>query len=164
MSTYLKRYYLDDRKLAQRALLEFHRALQSERMIAFTGAMTTESFGYPNWMGLIIKFKAKAADIFAACPKGGDCAICKRYFGEPINLVGVADRIDKFFYGKLDKRVGLSLIGELAEHLDKAHCGLESEGALRIDLLHSALAELTQKPGPAVDKNDDEKVDCIEAL
>lgn len=46
---YLKRYYFEDRKLAQRARLEFYRALESGRLIAFTGSMTTEPFGYGKW-------------------------------------------------------------------------------------------------------------------
>jgi tetratricopeptide (TPR) repeat protein len=53
MPSYFKRYYLDDVKLAQRALLEFHRSLLSGRMIAFTGAMTTEGAGYGTWDQLV---------------------------------------------------------------------------------------------------------------
>lgn len=53
MASYFKRYYLDDVKLAQRALLEFDRALRSGRMIAFTGAMTTEARGYGTWDELL---------------------------------------------------------------------------------------------------------------
>ena len=70
MSTYLKKYYLDDRKLAQRALLEFHRALKSGRVIAFTGAMTTEGFGYPDWEGLIEKIRSDAKNQIECNPRG----------------------------------------------------------------------------------------------
>lgn len=53
MSSYFKRYYLDDVKLAQRALLEFHRSLRSGRMIAFTGSATTKGNGYGTWDELV---------------------------------------------------------------------------------------------------------------
>lgn len=53
MASYFKRYYLDDVKLAQRAFLEFDRALRTGRMIAFTGAMTTEARGYGTWDELL---------------------------------------------------------------------------------------------------------------
>lgn len=53
MPSYFKRHYLNDVKLAQRALLEFDRSLRSGRMIAFTGSMTTESRGYGTWDELV---------------------------------------------------------------------------------------------------------------
>ncbi|HWA62360.1 MAG TPA: SIR2 family protein [Caulobacteraceae bacterium] len=46
MSSTLKRYYLDDDKLAQLAWLEFVRAMRTGRLIAFVGSMATEAFGY----------------------------------------------------------------------------------------------------------------------
>lgn len=46
MTSYLKRHYFNDAKLAQRALLEFHRALASGRLVAFTGSLTTQPCGY----------------------------------------------------------------------------------------------------------------------
>lgn len=49
---YLKKHYFDDAKLAQRARLEFYRAIESGRMIAFNGSMTTQAFGYGEWKEL----------------------------------------------------------------------------------------------------------------
>lgn len=59
-SNYLKRHYLKDQKLAQRALLEFSRAMRTGRLIAFTGAMTTEAFGYGSWSQLKKQFIGNA--------------------------------------------------------------------------------------------------------
>ncbi|MBB4859753.1 tetratricopeptide (TPR) repeat protein [Novosphingobium chloroacetimidivorans] len=53
MTTFLKRHYLNDAKLAQRALLELHRALNSGRLVAFTGSLTTQPCGYGTWDELI---------------------------------------------------------------------------------------------------------------
>lgn len=58
--TYLKKYYLEDHKLAQRARLEFFRSLASGRMIAFVGSMATQAFGYGSWSQLRILFSALA--------------------------------------------------------------------------------------------------------
>ena len=63
VASYLKRFYLDDAKLAQRALLEFHRALASGRMIAFTGAMTTQSRGYGDWNAFVRFYIDQAIEI-----------------------------------------------------------------------------------------------------
>jgi tetratricopeptide (TPR) repeat protein len=139
MSTYLKKHYLDDRKLAQRALLEFHRALNSERMIAFTGAMTTQSFGYPDWEGLIEKFKNAAKEILKVSDHETGCA-----------ARDTSKEIDSFFEGCRDKRVALSLIGELADQLDqqyrdKGHADPEKVGR-RIKGLEAVLAELASAP------------------
>ena len=62
IANYLKRYYLEDKKLAQRALLEFGRALRTGRMIAFTGAMATQAFGYGSWHQLRLTFAALALE------------------------------------------------------------------------------------------------------
>lgn len=53
MTSFLKRHYLNDAKLAQRALLELHRALTSGRLVAFTGSVTTQPCGYGSWNELI---------------------------------------------------------------------------------------------------------------
>ncbi|WP_313336713.1 SIR2 family protein [Sphingobium yanoikuyae] len=53
MTSYLKRHYFNDAKLAQRALLEFHRALASGRLVAFTGSLTTQPCGYGTWGQLV---------------------------------------------------------------------------------------------------------------
>lgn len=114
MSTYLKKYYLDDRKLAQRALLEFHRTLKSGRMIAFTGAMTTEGFGYPDWEGLIEKIRGEAKGHIECV--GTTCPTCAELDCEK-HLKSFKPHF------KADARVGLSLIGELADKFDKSHRG-----------------------------------------
>lgn len=59
---YLKKYYLHDHKLAQRARLEFFRSLATGRMIAFVGSMATQAFGYGGWDHLRMTFSALAAD------------------------------------------------------------------------------------------------------
>jgi hypothetical protein len=114
MSTYLKKFYLDDRKLAQRALLEFHRALKSGRVIAFTGAMTTEAFGYPDWKGLITKIQ-EGAGAAIECPTT-TCPTCNE-----LDCAKQLKSFEQLF--KTDQRVGLSLIGELADKFDKRHRG-----------------------------------------
>lgn len=70
-SSYLKRYYFDDHKLAQRARLEFYRALSTGRMIAFTGAMTTEAFGYGGWAQVSAALAKAAQGIAIAGGKPG---------------------------------------------------------------------------------------------
>jgi tetratricopeptide (TPR) repeat protein len=152
MSTYLKKYYLDDRKLAQRALLEFHRALKSGRMIAFTGAMTTEGFGYPDWEGLISEFRKKAKNLIE-CPADEDCATCARL--DAGKKLAALDEVFKL----RDPRVGLSLIGEIADLFDKEHRGLCSHktggthyrGRLdqdisRLDRIELAVARIAREP------------------
>jgi hypothetical protein len=47
--TYLKRYLFSDSKLRDRALLELTRGLRDGRLIALTGAMSTEALGYYSW-------------------------------------------------------------------------------------------------------------------
>lgn len=114
MSTYLKKFYLDDRKLAQRALLEFHRALKSGRVIAFTGAMTTEGFGYPDWDGLIKTIRGEAKSHIECSDT--TCPTCAELDCEK--------HLESFKpHFKAEARVGLSLIGELADKFDKSHQG-----------------------------------------
>lgn len=60
---YLKKYYLDDAKLAQRARLEFARALRTRRMTAFVGSMATQAFGYGSWTQLRIMFVGLARQV-----------------------------------------------------------------------------------------------------
>lgn len=54
--SYLKKYYFEDHKLAQRARLEFFRALATGRMIALTGSMSTRALGYDDWKDLRAQF------------------------------------------------------------------------------------------------------------
>ena len=70
---YLKKHYLEDHKLAQRARLEFYRALETGRMIAFVGAMGTEAFGYGDWGVLIERFSSTAKKVLDDIkpPSGG---------------------------------------------------------------------------------------------
>ena len=60
MTTYIKRYLFEDAKLRDRALLELTRGLRDGRLIALTGAMTTEALGYFSWRGLCNQFAAVA--------------------------------------------------------------------------------------------------------
>ena len=50
------RYLYDDRKLRERALVEFVRALRDDRLIAITGSMADEALGYPSWRDLERKY------------------------------------------------------------------------------------------------------------
>ncbi|WP_066969554.1 SIR2 family protein [Rhizorhabdus dicambivorans] len=61
-ANYLKKYYLHDHKLAQRARLEFFRSLATGRMIAFVGSMATQAFGYGGWEQLRMTVSALGAD------------------------------------------------------------------------------------------------------
>jgi tetratricopeptide (TPR) repeat protein len=121
MSTYLKKFYLNDRKLAQRALLEFHRALKSDRMIAFTGAMTTVNFGYPSWNSLIDKM-----------------AVETKIVATKFRAMMKAEEIEAEFarFKKLlsdhDKRVGLSMMGELLDQFDRSDNDPITAGELAI--------------------------------
>ena len=148
MSTYLKKYYLDDRKLAQRALLEFYRAQRSGRMIAFTGAMTTQSFGYPGWDKLI-------EDTFVFGKKLISASNSKPH------EIKIFDRINKLKkkYGKFDKRVAMSMLGEQLEKLDsedqRRGNGLMSLPVrsnplerIRFKLVHELPQEYNDTPGP----------------
>lgn len=58
--SFLKKYYLKDEKLAQRAKLEFYRAMSTNRMVAFVGSMATEAFGYGDWDRLAASFAKEA--------------------------------------------------------------------------------------------------------
>jgi len=57
------RYLYDDRKLRERALVEFVRALRDDRLIAITGAMADEALGYPSWPELERKYADVADDV-----------------------------------------------------------------------------------------------------
>lgn len=112
MTSYLKRYYLNDHKLRQRALLEFHRALKTGRMIAFTGAMTTEAFGYGSWKDLEKR-------IVAAVRK----EIEEHYpIGSTGKYLKIVDMLDELFENKdvSDSRVGFSILAEATDQADGA--------------------------------------------
>jgi len=57
------RYLYDDRKLRERALVEFVRALRDDRLIAITGSMADEALGYPSWKTLERGYAAIAANV-----------------------------------------------------------------------------------------------------
>lgn len=113
--TYLKQHYLDDHKLGQRALLEFSRALKSGRMIAFTGAMATEAFGYGSWTQLRDSFRDNAISMlkdpqFQAAMQ--DRSKAKRYIDE-------INRIARFSIAnsvKMTANVAFSLMEEVLDH------------------------------------------------
>jgi SIR2-like domain len=168
MASYLKSYYLNDRKLAQRALLEFNRALNSGRVIAFTGAMTTQGFGYGDWVELSNRFATE----FLGEVLANDQSVIK---SENLNstkhrVVGWASAP----HAPYDRRVALSMIGELVDQLDVAHpldakqkaksgkdlelCGPRDAHSSRLEKLELKLAQhfrgtpeqLLYEPGAAI--------------
>lgn len=116
MTSYLKQYYLNDHKLRQRALLEFHRALKTGRMVAFTGAMTTEAFGYGSWKDLENKVVEEVRkEIVENIRKGIDDDSAEKY-------LKTVDMIDELFKsGDIrDSRVGFSILAEATDQADGA--------------------------------------------
>jgi hypothetical protein len=123
-ASYLKRHYLNDAKLAQRALLEFHRALSSGRLIAFTGSMTTQPCGYGTWAELIDAY-GRLADIALDIAEPND--IWERMLQELRGGNGTSgeaknrtiERFRRFLANdttrrvKIDPRVALSLFEEV---------------------------------------------------
>lgn len=112
---YLKSHYLEDHKLAQRALVEFRRALKSGRMIAFTGSMTTEAFGYGSWDQLQDSFVRTAGAVVRAAkdPSAGAGprpALSREEALQRINEIGLAA-----IKGQLRANVAFSLIEEVLD-------------------------------------------------
>lgn len=111
-TNYLKKYYLDDDKLAQRARLEFYRSLSTGRMIAFVGSMATQAFGYGSWDQLRLTFTALALD---ALKEGETDPPTPR-------LKAALDQIAEFHIngvrGYWDGQVGMSLIEEVLDRFE----------------------------------------------
>lgn len=166
MSSFLKRHYLDDAKLAQRALLEFHRALTSGRLIAFTGSMTTRPCGYGSWSELRDIY-ARLAEI-AAHPDHPPADVWKR-LEERLAAVrdgqaatpmppedGKIEGIRRYSEknDRYDVRVALGLFEEIVVGRDTAQSGVlnyASEWELdtartRLNLLSVAMAHYFRKP------------------
>jgi hypothetical protein len=114
--TYLKKYYLDDHKLAQRARLEFFRSLSSGRMIAFVGSMATQAFGYGSWAQLRMLFAALATSSIdklegsaGPCATDGDRALWARM------RETIASFDEHSAANRWPATVGMSLIDEALE-------------------------------------------------
>src|ERR1700755_3241745 len=102
MPTYLKTFYLDDSKLAQRALLEFHRALATQRLIAFTGAMTTQPAGYGSWTEFGKYYVSQAKQIAANAANADD-----------LRLKAIDSMVDRLnSESGIDMRVAFGLVEE----------------------------------------------------
>jgi hypothetical protein len=114
--TYLKRFYFDDRKLKQRALLELIRAFESGRMIAFVGSMATEALGYHDWSGLIRDYVATADRIARKHPVARDAG------GTWAAAEAAIAHVKKFVDDErvIDKRVALSSVREALGAMDLA--------------------------------------------
>ncbi len=133
MGNYLKEYYLDDNKLRQRALLEFHRAMKTGRMIAFTGAMTTEAFGYGSWKELGGKI-VQAAETTLSDAKTGNIA-------SVVNMVSGLLESDK----NKDNRVAFSILGEA---IDQAYArSAVNSGGSGVKHFEEEIAKLFQGGG-----------------
>ena len=108
--TYLKEHYLEDHKLGQRALLEFGRALRSGRMIAFTGAMTTEAFGYGSWAQLREAAKGIAENIVSRVTAEKGSAR-----GRAIELISQIEAFSSQNSNKMPAQIATSLIEEVLD-------------------------------------------------
>ncbi len=116
-ANYLKKYYLDDAKLAQRARLEFFRALSTGRMISFVGSMATQAFGYGSWDQLRLTFSALAGDAARALP---DARMLQ-------NVVKFEQRSAR---GRWTAQIGMSLIEEA---LDQPSAKLRRDWRANLD-------------------------------
>jgi tetratricopeptide (TPR) repeat protein len=125
-SNYLKKYYLEDKKLAQRALLEFQRALSTGRMIAFTGAMATQAHGYGSWDQLKATFASLAIRTLSSLddPSAKETYENterfdpeKPFLFDDTKLKEEAERISGFFSSRLNSQVSMSLIEEVLDQL-----------------------------------------------
>lgn len=121
-TNYLKKYYLEDTKLAQRARLEFFRALDTGRMVAFVGSMSTQAFGYGSWEQLELTFAQKALDVAGKA----------RNSANPINKIkNFRNRGQR---QEWDGLVGMSLIEEVLDGLDpKNVADLRQKGGWPMD-------------------------------
>lgn len=175
MANFLKRHYLDDAKLAQRALLEFHRALASGRLIAFTGSLTTQACGYGSWSEMVDAYGRLAGAVAASQTSKKPWEIVRKELqaikansasrllhGNAKRPTRCPDsRIGEFrrFLGDeanrgFDKRVGLGLFEEAlippdAPPMNMAlQCGAwELDRARRpVDFLSIAIAKYFRKP------------------
>ncbi len=131
MLTYLKRFYFDDRKLKQRALLELVRAFESGRMIAFVGSMATEALGYHDWPGLIRDYVTTAHRIACRHPVARDAS------GTWAAAEAAIANVKKFVEDErlMDKRVALSSVREALGAMDLAD---PIDGPSRRDRLDNA--------------------------
>lgn len=106
---YIKKYYLEDHKLAQRARLEFYRALHSGRMIAFVGAMGTEAFGYGDWKALQERFADVALETLDNL--ASDAPAVARVCDLAKSEIAAFDRL--IADSSLDEITGMSMIEEV---------------------------------------------------
>jgi tetratricopeptide (TPR) repeat protein len=108
--SYLKRHYFEPEALRDRTLDEFHRAMRTGRMIAFTGSMTTEDRGYVTWNQFVNACFRKAQEHFQ---NHSDVAEAK--------VKQLSDLVEKFRSREiqqrlnLDHRVSFSIIGETVD-------------------------------------------------
>jgi len=110
-ANYLKKFYTDDRKLAQRARLEFFRALETGRMIAFAGSMTTQPFGYGSWSYLRMLFTMHAVDVVKAL----DGSSGRPRFSSLIDRIREFDRLSVKTW---DPIIGMKMIEEILDDPD----------------------------------------------
>lgn len=111
-ANYLKKYYLDDAKLAQRARLEFYRSLATRRMIAFVGSMATQAFGYGSWDQLRLSFTALALDALKEGTDNTSDSKCTDAMNQIVEFH--INGIRRYWNGQ----VGMSLIEEVLEQYD----------------------------------------------
>ncbi len=110
---YLKRYYLEDHKLAQRARLEFYRALSTGRMIAFTGSMATQAFGYGGWQQLRMTLSGLATKAVQDLQREAATAAAKNKLDLIMQLI--RDFEKRSASNQWAVPVGLSLVEEALE-------------------------------------------------
>jgi tetratricopeptide (TPR) repeat protein len=116
VTTYLKRFYFDDWKLRQRALLEFFRSLHTGRMIAFTGSMSTESYGYGSWDKLVTEYVAQALRLAEDSPEPSTQK--ENWLAAKDIILKVSAELSSKGKSLHDKRVALSIVKEALSVLD----------------------------------------------
>lgn len=116
------RYLYDDRKLRNRALTEFARALRNDRMIAITGSMSNEALGYCSWEELEIQIGKKALELAADVKAMLGRVYARLPDDGPIK--GLLRTIDDHATalvegggGKMEPRVRLGIVGDCFESL-----------------------------------------------
>jgi hypothetical protein len=87
-STFLRRYFIEDRKLRQRTLVELVRSLENDRLVCVVGSMATESFGYGSWDDLKADYIRKAREVLddpSGCGDHRRCAQAHAEGGVPLS-------------------------------------------------------------------------------
>ncbi|MEA3040126.1 MAG: hypothetical protein QOE79_2639 [Sphingomonadales bacterium] len=114
-TTYLKRFYAEDAKLRERALIELVHAFETGRMVAFVGSMATEALGYGSWDDLVSSFIGKALALARISDNSRREARRREAAIRALAIIKRAGPRTNF----LDRLVALSAARELVTFLDE---------------------------------------------